>query len=113
MRHALGLLASLHWGLTLPQGRCGRWLLLLDALPVQPAGGQCAADLAVLLSLYSALVRHALGLLASLDWGLTLPQGRYGRWLLVSYLGRLQMEGAKMVGGAGVWRGQRMQEDNT
>ena len=28
------VLASLHWGLTLPQGRCGRWLLLLDILPV-------------------------------------------------------------------------------
>ena len=34
-----GLLASLHWGLTLPQGRCGRWLLLLGILPVQVAGG--------------------------------------------------------------------------
>ena len=61
----------------------------------------------MLLDLYSALVRHALGLLASLHWGLTLPQGRCGRWLLISHLGRSQMEGAKMVGGAGVWRGQR------
>ena len=70
-------------------------------------------NLAVLLILYSAPVRHALGLLASLHWGLTLPQGRCGRWLLISYPGRLQMEGAKMVGGAALWRGQRMQEHNT
>ena len=27
VRHAWGLLASLQWGSTLPQGRCGRWLL--------------------------------------------------------------------------------------
>ena len=47
-------------------------------------------------------MRHALGLLASLHWGLTFPQGRCGRWLLISYLGRLQMEGAKMVSAAGL-----------
>ena len=64
------------------------------------------------MAMYSAPVRHALGLLASLHWGLTLPQGRCGRWLLISYLGRLQMEGAKMVGGAGGWRGQLMQDNN-
>ena len=40
-----------------------------------------------------------------------LPQGRCGRWLLISYQDRLQMEGAKMVGGVGVWTGQLMQED--
>ena len=45
--------------------------------------------------------------------GLTLPQGRCGRWPLIFNLGSLQMEGPKMVGGAGVWRGQRMQEDTT
>ena len=52
-------------------------------------------------------------LLASLHWGLTLPQGRCGRWLLTSYQRRLQMEGAKMVGRAEWWNGQLMQEDNT
>ena len=47
-----------------------------------------------------------------------LRQGRWGRWLLlpdinpISYQCRLQVEGANMIGGAGVWRGQRMQEDS-
>ena len=81
-------------GLMPAQGRCSRWLLLLDTLPVQSAGGECAADLALLLNLYSTLVRHALGLLASLHWGLTLPQGRCGRWLLIFRAGCR-------------WRGQR------
>ena len=57
----MSLLASLHWGLTLPQGRCGRWLLLLGILPVQSAGEQCAGGLVALLDLYSALAWHALG----------------------------------------------------
>ena len=62
VRHALGVvLASLHWGLTLAQGRWGRWLLLLGILPVQYAGEQCAGGLVALLILYSALAGHALG----------------------------------------------------
>ena len=42
------------------EGRCGKWLLLLDILPTQTYGG-CVAGLAVLLKLYNALVLHALG----------------------------------------------------
>ena len=44
-----GLLASLHWALMLPQGRCGRLLLLPGILPVQFAGEQCVGGLVALL----------------------------------------------------------------
>ena len=34
------MLATLHWGPMSPQGRCGRWLLLLELSLMQIAGGK-------------------------------------------------------------------------
>ena len=64
--------------------------------------------------MYSAPVRHALGFAFVPPVGVDAPLRKMRQMVacLVSYQCRLQVEGAKVLGGAIMWKGQLMQEDD-